>query len=187
MDGRTHSDQRHKQSLLLHACCGPCATHVVELLLHDYAVTIYFYNPNIQPEAEYLKRLAAIEQYCLVTGVTLLKAPYDSVNWAEATAGLQNEPEGGKRCEQCFSLRLEKTACFARENGFAVFATTLSISPHKDATIINRAGNLAAKKAKVQFLEADFKKGDGYRKSCEMSKKLGLYRQNYCGCLYSKR
>ena len=100
---------------------------------------------------------------------------------------LQDEPEGGKRCESCFCLRLEETARFARENGFTVFATTLTISPHKDAGVANNAGKDAAKKLKVQFLEADFKKGDGYRKSCELSRRLGLYRQSYCGCLFSKR
>ena len=182
-----HSDQHKKQSLLLHTCCGPCATHVIELLLQDYHVTAYFYNPNIQPEEEYLKRLGAIEQYCSAKGIALLKGPYESKKWMDMAVGLQDEPEGGKRCEACFSLRLEETARFARENGFTIFATTLTISPHKDAAVVNNAGREAAKKSGVQFLEADFKKGDGYRKSCELSKRLGLYRQSYCGCLYSKR
>jgi len=181
-----HSDQHYKQSLLLHACCGPCATYVIELLSHDYQVTTYFYNPNIQPEEEYLKRLGALEQYCLIKGITLLKGAYECNRWEKVAAGFQDEPEGGKRCERCFSLRLEETARCARENGFAIFATTLTISPHKNAAAINKAGHAAAKKIGMPFLEADFKKGDGYRKSCELSRSLGLYRQRYCGCLYSK-
>jgi hypothetical protein len=182
-----HSDQHKKQSLLLHTCCGPCAAHVIELLLQDYDVTAYFYNPNIQPEEEYLKRLGAIEKYCSAKGIVLLKGSYESKKWMDMAVNLQDEPEGGKRCEACFSLRLNETARFARENSFTVYATTLTISPHKNATVVNNAGREAAKKSGVQFLEADFKKGDGYRKSCELSKKLGLYRQSYCGCLYSKR
>jgi hypothetical protein len=182
-----HSDQHKKQSLLLHTCCGPCATHVIELLLQDYHVTAYFYNPNIQPEEEYLKRLGAIDQYCSAKGIALLKGPYENKKWIDMTSGLQDEPEGGKRCEACFSLRLNETARFARENSFTILATTLTISPHKNAAVVNNAGREAAKKTGVQFLETDFKKGDGYRKSCELSKKLGLYRQSYCGCLFSKR
>ena len=182
-----HSDQHKKQSLLLHTCCGPCATHVIEMLLQDYRVTAYFYNPNIQPEEEYLKRLGAAEQYCNTKDIALLKGPYESKKWRDMTAGLEDEPEGGKRCEACFSMRLDKTASFALENGITIFATTLTISPHKNAAVVNNAGKDAAKKLKVQFLEADFKKGDGYRKSCELSRNLGLYRQSYCGCLYSKR
>jgi epoxyqueuosine reductase len=182
-----HSDQHKKQSLLLHTCCGPCATHVIELLLQDYDVTAYFYNPNIQPEEEYLKRLGAIEKYCSAKDIVLLKGSYESKKWMDIAVSLQDEPEGGKRCEACFSFRLKETARFAKENSFPIFATTLTISPHKNAAVVNKAGQDASKTAKVQFLEADFKKGDGYRKSCELSKKLGLYRQSYCGCLYSKR
>jgi hypothetical protein len=117
----------------------------------------------------------------------LLKGSYESKKWMDMAVSLQDEPEGGLRCEACFSLRLNEAARFARENGFSILATTLTISPHKDAAVVNNAGKIAAQKLKVQFLEADFKKGDGYRKSCELSKSLGLYRQSYCGCLYSKR
>ncbi len=139
-----HSDQHKKQSLLLHTCCGPCATHVIELLLQDYDVTAYFYNPNIQPEEEYLKRLGAIEQYCSAKGIVLLKGHMKVKNGWTWQLDLQDEPEGGKRCEACFPLRLEETARFARENSFPIFATTLTISPHKNAVVVNNAGRQAA-------------------------------------------
>ncbi|MCX5894955.1 MAG: epoxyqueuosine reductase QueH [Proteobacteria bacterium] len=173
--------------LLLHTCCGPCATHVIELLSREHQVTAFFYNPNISPEEEYKTRLKEAEKLCALNGTELLAGPYEPQKWIERTGDFIDEPEGGKRCELCFALRLEETARYAVDHGFALFATTLSISPHKDACLINRIGQETGREYGIQFLEGDFKKEDGYRKSCELSRQYGLYRQNYCGCLFSKK
>jgi hypothetical protein len=181
------SDEINPEKLLVHACCGPCATQVIELLSRDYRVTAFFYNPNIQPEEEYLNRLAALETFCRIKDIELVSGSYDHQEWLELVAGLEEQPEGGKRCEVCFAMRLQKTALVAVEHGFKVFSTTLSISPHKDTEAVNRIGEQAAKKYNMHFVAEDFKQDNGYRKSCELSRQYGLYRQKYCGCLFSKR
>jgi hypothetical protein len=180
------SEEINPEKLIVHACCGPCATQVIELLSRDYRVTAFFYNPNIQPEEEYLNRLAALETFCRIKDIELVSGSYDHQEWLELVAGLEDQPEGGKRCEVCFAMRLQKTALVAVEHGFKAFSTTLSISPHKDARVINSIGRETGIQHNIIFLQGDFKKDNGYRKSCELSRQYGLYRQKYCGCLFSK-
>ncbi len=140
------SAEINTEKLLLHACCGPCATQVIELLSRDYRVTAFFYNPNIQPEEEYLNRLTALETFCRIRDIELISGRYDNQEWLELVAGLEEQPEGGKRCEVCFAMRLQKTALVAVEHGFKAFSTTLSISPHKDTQAVNRIGQRSGEK-----------------------------------------
>lgn len=192
------SDQREiserKPSILLHSCCGPCSTAVVEQLIHDYDVTVYFYNPNITDKEEYFKRKKAqekfIEKYNMNPGRQALlrykEGPYDPERFYSISKDLENEPEGCKRCGLCFKLRLEKTVDEAMLSGFDFFTTTLSVSPHKSFEVISRLGNDLSMRSGLPFLARDFKKKDGFRRSVELSKKYGLYRQNYCGCEFSR-
>jgi predicted adenine nucleotide alpha hydrolase (AANH) superfamily ATPase len=176
-----------KKKLLLHICCAPCATYVVQVLSKDYEVTGYFYNPNIYPEEEYFQRLNEMKRIAEDFHITLLDAPYDPMNWFALTKGLEHEPERGTRCERCFYMRLEETAEKAKKEGFDIFATTLSISPYKNASVLNRIGQSLSERYDIAFLPADFKKNDGFKKSVELCKKYNLYRQDYCGCIYSKK
>ncbi len=176
-----------KEKLLLHVCCAPCATHVIELLVQQFQVCAFFYNPNIWPEEEYKKRLSTQEKLCVLKNIELIYGDYEHEHWLEQIKGFKDESEGGRRCEICYAVRLRATARAAVQQSMQFFATTLSISPHKNAAIINRVGHAAGQKQGVKFLTEDFKKKDGYRKSCELSKGYGLYRQNYCGCEFSKR
>lgn len=178
---------KDRPKLLLHICCGPCATHVIELLRPQYDLTGYFYNPNVHPEEEYGRRLEAMEGYARRIGLPFIVEEYDPDNWFTQVRGLEQEPEGGKRCEVCFRMRLERVADYASQHGFPYFATTLSISPHKSAQTINRIGTELAERHGLRFHAADFKQEDGFKISCQMSKELGLYRQNYCGCVFSQR
>jgi len=228
------------KKLLLHVCCACCSTEVYNRLKEDYAVTLFWYNPNIYPYAEYKKRFDSFKKLvknlgcqsichsrengnpCLAGRQVLLVDPrlrgddktseinfykIENQTWQKSIAGLEKEPEGGLRCERCYRYRLEKTAEIAKENGFDIFATTLTISPHKNATIINQIGKYISAQVchsreggnlllvgphlhgddnkKSTFLAADFKKQDGFKKSIELSHKHNLYRQNYCGCKYS--
>jgi predicted adenine nucleotide alpha hydrolase (AANH) superfamily ATPase len=157
------------------------------MLRLDYDLAGYFYNPNIDPPGECLKRLAETERYLAQAGIPLLIGPYDAPRWREAVRGLEEEPEGGRRCDVCFQVRLETTADAAAADGFDCFATTLTISPHKDADLINRLGADAAAQAGVRFLAADFKQGDGFRIACRLAREADLYRQNYCGCAFARR
>ncbi len=177
---------REKKRLLLHTCCAPCSPHVVDLLNKEFEVTAFFYNPNIYPLKEYALRLKEIDEFLQTLSVELIEGEYDSGHWFGRVEGMEQEEEGGKRCQVCFHMRLEKTALVAQERGFHYFTTTLSVSPHKNAQIINRIGRQIQDITDVAFYEADFKKGDGFKKSCELSKKHGFYRQDYCGCIYSK-
>ena len=179
--------QNQKQKILLLTCCAPCSTHVIEVLKASYDITALFYNPNIQPEEEYLRRLKAMEKLCTINNMLLLRGQYATKKWMERVGGLEKEPEGGKRCAACFSMRLEEAVRVALDQGLKTFAATLTISPHKNVHVINRAGQEVEKKFGVRFLAVDFKQDDGFRKSCEMSRHYGLYRQHYCGCIYSKR
>lgn len=176
-----------KPRLLLHSCCGPCSSYVLEYLTRYFDVTLLYYNPNIQPEAEYQKRLDT--QRALLAAafprVSLLACGYDAGAYARAVRGLETEPEGGARCTACFRLRLEYTARTAAEAGFPWFCTTLTVSPHKDARRLNAIGTEMGEKYGVRFLPSDFKKREGYKRSIELSRQYGLYRQDYCGCLYS--
>ncbi len=173
--------------LLLHSCCGPCSSYVLEYLTQYFEVYLSYYNPNIQPEAEYELRLAnQLKVLSHMPGVTLVPCEYDGEAYAGAVAGLESEPEGGARCTRCFELRLDFAARECKRLGCGFFSTTLTVSPHKDAQRINAIGEALAEKYGVKWLPGDFKKRDGYRRSIELSHEFGLYRQNYCGCLYSK-
>lgn len=175
--------------LLLHACCAPCASAVLERLAGHFDISLLFYNPNIAPETEYLRRRAAIEHLLAslpaARGVRLLEETRDFPRFAEAVRGLEDEPEGGTRCAACFDLRLEESARVAAALGIEWFCTTLSISPHKNAALLNETGEAAGTHHGVRFLPSDFKKKNGYLRSIRLSEELGLYRQSYCGCLYS--
>ncbi len=178
----------NKPKLLLHVCCAPCATAVIERLLPDFDLALYFYNPNIQPIAEYLKRRTAVVKLGEIAGLKVFADDNDDeARWMSAVSGLENEPEGGKRCALCIALRIDKTAKFAAVQNYAFFATTLSISPHKSLEQIHSAGYLASEQNGVKYLAENFKKQDGYKRSIELTKQYLLYRQNYCGCLYAKK
>lgn len=173
--------------LLLHMCCAGCSPYVIDLLKKDYEVTGLFYNPNIHPKNEYQLRLNEAKNLAKTYDIELRCEEYDVSEWFGSIKGMENEPEGGRRCEACFRMRLEKTAQCAREENFDIIATTLTISPHKKAETINRTGCEAVKKYGVHFLESNFKKKNGFKRTTEMSEILGIYRQNYCGCVYSKK
>jgi len=178
-------------SLLLHACCAPCASSVLEYLAEFFSVTVLYYNPNTFPPDEYEKRLGELKKLLplLETGhpVSLICGEYNSDAFYSLVRGSEAEPEGGGRCRLCFELRLEETARTAREGNFDYFTTTLTVSPHKNAALINGIGGAMSEKYDVPYLYSDFKKRGGYGRSIELSNKFGLYRQNYCGCEFSKR
>ncbi len=176
--------------LLLHSCCGPCSSGVLERLSQDYSITILFYNPNIYPLEEYNERLDA--QRKIVDNLNaegynigLIEIGYNNGEYDEAVVGLEELPEGGARCEKCFRLRMERTCRYALENGFDIFTTTLSVSPHKNHVLLNSIGKELSARYGIEYLEANFKKNDGYLLSIRNSQKYDLYRQRYCGCKYS--
>ena len=168
-----------KPKILLHVCCAPCSTQSIEELKKDYDVTLFFYNPNIHPKEEYEKRLNEAKKISKILGLPLIEGEYDKDAWLEAVKGFENEPENGKRCAICYEFRLKKSSEKAKD--FDFFTTTLTISPHKNSEVINEIGS----KINHKFLKKNFKKKDGFRKSIELSKKHNLYRQDYCGCIYS--
>ena len=178
-------------SLLLHSCCGPCSSYVLEYLARYFKITVLYYNPNIQPEAEFDRRAETQRQLLRSAEydnpVDLIVSRYDDSPFLSAVSGLENAPEGGARCLRCFELRLEETARTAREGGFDYFTTTLSVSPHKNAEALNTIGISMAERYGVPYLCSDFKKRDGYKRSIELSSLYGLYRQDYCGCRFSLR
>lgn len=174
-----------KPCLLLHVCCAPCSPYVVAKLREQYDVTLYFNNPNIHPKAEYENRLNEVVAWADKEGLEIIVADYAPEQWFTATAGMENEPERGKRCEACFDLRLTTAAGKAKELGIDIYGTVLSVSPRKDAAIINRVGERAGDNAGVKFLTADWKKKDGSKATVRMGRELGFYRQDYCGCVYS--
>ncbi len=175
------------KKLLLHSCCGPCSTHVINVLKEDYDITIVYYNPNIDTIEEFNHRLSEQKRFCENVGVKVIEVPYSPEEFLDVTKGLENEPEGGARCAVCFKLRLDKTASLAKELGFDAFATTLTVSPHKNSLVINSIGKTVEANKRIEFIDGNFKKQDGYKKSIELSKQYNLYRQNYCGCKFSKR
>ena len=175
-----------KQTLLLHCCCAPCSSACLERLKDSFEITVFFFNPNIE-DAEYEKRKAELIRFIGETGYAeILECEHDTGLYYSAIKGLEGEKEGGKRCEKCFYLRLKETAETAEKFGFGYFATTLTISPLKNARLINEIGEKLAEGKKVKWLYSDFKKKDGYLNSLRLSEKYNLYRQNYCGCVYSK-
>ena len=176
--------------LALHACCAPCSSAVLERLREAFEIELFYYNPNIAPEEEFRRR--AEEQRRLVSempleSVRVTEGPYDAERYYALVRGHEMDPEGGERCAICFEMRLRKTAEFARAIGADYFTTTLSISPLKDAQLLNELGARVAAEAGVAYLHSDFKKRDGYRRSCALSEEYGLYRQDYCGCVFSRR
>lgn len=179
--------QGNKKKVLIHACCAPCSTHVIDNLAPFYNIAILFYNPNIQPDEEYKKRLQEIKKLCEIKKTELIVPENDENLWLKRVKGLEDVPEGGGRCALCFDIRLMKAADIAIQKSFHMFATTLTVSPYKNSSVINSIGNKVAGISGVNFLDSDFKKKDGYKKSCELSRQYGLYRQRYCGCLYSMR
>lgn len=174
------------KKMLLHCCCGPCSTVVIERLKERFDLTVFYYNPNIEPFEEYEKRKAELIKVCIASGVPFVDFDYDNAAWRDFVKGLEKEKEGGARCEKCFIYRLKQTAEYAKEKGFDIFATTLSVSPHKNSEVINKVGLEIAKNVGIEFLPESFKKKDGYLRSINLSKELGLYRQNYCGCLFGR-
>lgn len=175
------------KKLLLHSCCGPCSTQVIDVLRNDYDITIYYYNPNIDTSQEYNLRLSEQKRFCEAVGISVVEDGHNPQDFLSRVTGLENEREGGARCSVCFRIRLEKTAQKAKELGFDMFGTTLTVSPHKNAEIINAIGKAVEEKEKVLFLEGNYKKQDGYKKSIAFSKQYNLYRQNYCGCIFAKQ
>ena len=173
--------------LLLHSCCGPCSSYVLEYLTQYFEVYLSYYNPNIQPREEYDLRLLNQKKVLeRIPGVTLVECGYDGEAYEKAAEGLENEPEGGARCTECFRLRLDFAAREAKRLGCDYCCTTLTVSPHKDAQRINALGKELCERCGVKWLPGDFKKRNGYKRSIELSREFDLYRQNYCGCLYSK-
>ena len=175
-----------KPKLLLHACCAPCASACLLRLKDVFDTTAYFYNPNIDGAEEYYKRAAELERLCGIFGVKTLTENYGKDEFLRAVKGYEDQPEGGARCEKCFYLRLKKTAERAKDKGYDYFATTLTLSPLKNAELINATGRRVAAETGVKWLPSDFKKKGGYLTSIELSKEFSLYRQNYCGCEFSK-
>ena len=176
-----------QNNILLHTCCAPCMTVPYQRLSEHSMTDIFFYNPNIHPESEYLFRLKEIRQLAERWKVTVHEGSYNKEDWFALTAGFENEPERGARCEICIKLRLRETAKNAKALRYDGFASTLSLSPLKDIDMINRAGQQAAIEFDIPFFPENFKKKDGFRQSVEISTAEGLYRQDYCGCIYSRR
>lgn len=185
------SNLKEGDSLLLHACCAPCSTACLERLADFFKVTIFYYNPNITDESEYKKRIEEIKKLLSLINpkykVKLLEGDYNPNKFFDMAKGLESEPERGKRCYKCYELRLEETAKIASKLGFNNFCTTLTLSPHKNANWINEIGEKLNNEYDSNYLYSDFKKKDRYKRSIELSKKYDLYRQDYCGCIYSKR
>lgn len=177
-------------TLLLQVCCAPCSSYVLEYLSSHFQITILYYNPNIMNEEEYQKRLHEVERLIhtmlLANPVTILPCEHEVSEFLKIAKGKEDLKEGGERCYNCYKLRLERTARLAKEHHFDYFGTTLSISPYKNATWLNEIGESLAKEYRVPYLYADFKKKNGYKRSIELSHVYGLYRQDYCGCIYSK-
>ena len=180
-----------RKSLLLHVCCAPCSSYVLEYLNEYFDITVYFYNPNIDDEREY--RYRADEEKRLISEMPMVNPPqfaegdYDVEKFIEMSRGLEDTPEGGARCMKCYELRLEAAAKYAKDNGFDMFTTTLSISPLKNSRALNLIGEKLSEKYGVDYLYSDFKKKNGYKRSVELSAQYKLYRQSFCGCSFSKK
>ena len=177
-------------TLLLHSCCAPCSSYCLSYLSEYFSITLLYYNPNIYPEEEYFKRVAEqkrlISEMKFKNPVSFIEGSFDPQEFYSAVRGLEKEKEGGERCFKCYELRLRKAAEYAKKGGFDYFTTTLSISPLKNAAKINEIGEEIAEQYGVKHLPSDFKKKEGYKKSTLLSKEYGLYRQNYCGCVFSQ-
>ena len=176
--------------ILLHSCCAPCSSYVISYLTKYFDITILYYNPNISPYDEYLKRkkeqIKLIHEIDTVNKIDIMDCDYDNELYDNLIKGFENEPERGNRCNICYRMRMEKTAIIAKENNYDFFCTTLTVSPYKNSNLINEIGENLEKMYNIKWLYSDFKKKDGYKQSIELSKKYNLYRQDYCGCIYSK-
>lgn len=177
--------QLRKPKLLLHICCIGCGAYVTELLKQQYRLTLFFYNPNIYPSQEYSLRLAETRRVAKELGIKVLVGKYDHQGWLNKVKGHEQDPEKGARCIICYEDRLNETAKLAKQLNYKFFTSTLTVSPHKVAAAISQLGGVLSIKYKVKFLDQDFKKNDGFKKSLEVSKRFALYRQNYCGCEFS--
>ena len=176
--------------LLLHSCCAPCSSHVIDTLTPYFDITIFYYNPNIEPKEEYDKRkneeIHFLKEYPAINKLNIIDCDYDSNLYHEAIKGLEHLGERSPRCHKCYYLRLDKTASKALELGYDYFGTTLTVSPYKDSNNLNEIGKSLSEKYHLPYLYSDFKKNNGYLHSIELAKKYNLYRQDYCGCIYSK-
>ncbi len=177
--------------LLLHSCCAPCSSHVIDLLSPYFDITILYYNPNIEPYEEYEKRkkeeMRFIKEYPNINQLDILDCDYDNILFHEMSKGLEMVPEGGERCFKCYELRMRKTAKLAKDKKYDYFATTLTVSPLKNSQKLNEIGLMLEREVNIPYLYSDFKKENGYKHSIELAKEYNLYRQDYCGCIYSKR
>lgn len=184
------SSTKEGSTLLLHACCAPCSSACLERLSNFFKITIIYYNPNITEEKEYLKRLEELKNFIqkikVKYPIDIIDTRYNPKEFFEISKGLEKEKERGKRCYKCYELRLEETAKVAKENNFDFFATTLTLSPYKKTDWLNEIGENLSNKYQTSYLYSDFKKKNGYKRSIELSKEYNLYRQDYCGCIYSK-
>lgn len=183
--------ENKNKKVLLHSCCAPCSSYVLSYLTNYLDITVLYYNPNISPKEEY--ELRKQEQIKIINNldkkhkIDYIDCDWENEKYEEVIKGLEHEPERGSRCTKCFYLRLEKTAKMAKKLGYDYFCTTLTLSPYKNAKLLNEIGFELEKKYNVKYLPSDFKKNDGYKQSIQLSKKYDLYRQDYCGCKYSKR
>lgn len=179
------------KKVLLHSCCAPCSSACIERLTPYFDITILYYNPNIEPYDEYIKRkneeIRFIREYPNINKLDIIDCDYDNEKFLDIAKGLEDEPERGKRCLKCYNLRMEYTANKAKELGYDYFATTLTLSPLKDSQVLNNIGYAISKRVGILYLPSDFKKQNGYKRSIELSKEYNLYRQNFCGCKYSKK
>ncbi len=186
-----HQQAGEIPTLLLHSCCAPCSSYVLEYLSDYFKITVFYYNPNIYPDEEYHKR--AEEQRAFIARlparypIRFVEGPFDKERFYQMARGLEEIPEGGERCFRCYELRLREAARYARERGMDYFTTTLSISPLKNAEKLNEIGQALGEEYGVAYLVSDFKKKNGYQRSVELSREYGMYRQDYCGCVYSRR
>ncbi len=191
LEGIINSLDNKVPRLLLHSCCAPCSSYVIEYLSNYFDISIYYYNPNISPYEEYIKRkneqIRFIKEFKSKNMLDIIDCDYDNDTYEELIKGLENEPERGNRCTVCFNLRLNNTALKAKELDYDFFGTTLTVSPYKNSNLINEIGLELEKKHDIKFLVSDFKKKNGYKRSIELSKEYNLYRQDFCGCKYSKR
>ena len=186
-----HVSRNETPSLLLHACCAPCSSYVLEYLSQFFSITVFYYNPNITEKPEYRKRVAEeqrlISELPAKNKISFIEGRYDPGRFFEMAKGKEDIPEGGARCFDCYRLRIAETADIAKQHGFDYFTTTLSISPLKNAQKLNEIGGEEAERTGVPYLFSDFKKREGYKRSIQLSAQYNLYRQNYCGCIYSKK
>lgn len=184
-------ESNKKPKLLLHVCCAPCSSYVLEYLNELFDITVFYYNPNISSFDEYNKRLNEekrfVKEYPFKNKIVVVNGDYDNDIFEETIKGLENEKEGGARCFKCYRLRLMESAKYAKENGFDYFTTTLTISPYKNSQVLNEIGRELSQIYGIEYLYSDFKKKNGYKRSIELSHQYNLYRQDYCGCVYSLR